>query len=203
MLSSFFSENMEKHSYSPIPQGKAVDEYTAKTPGWVSHLMFSWLSATMRLGYSRPLEENDVPMTAVGQEDTADLTLKLQNALNETPTDSKGRKKLWRCLLRIINPLDYAVYIGTMLGDSICGFIQPVLMNLIFWELKNDPGRLSYWNFVLASGMAFTLFLQPFFKSHCEYAANVIAAKIRSSLRGIMYQKVKYLYPLIKSIEYP
>lgn len=183
---------MEKHPYSPLSQGEAVDEDRTKNePGFLSHLMFSWLSATMSLGYSRPLEENDVPLTAVGQEDTADLTMKLQNALHETATDSKGRKKkLWRCLLRVISLLDYVTFIGTMLGDSICGFVQPVLMSFLLWELKNNPERLTRWSFVLASGIALSLFLQPFFKSHCEYAANVIASKIRSALRGIMYQKV-------------
>lgn len=184
---------MENYSYSPLSHGNRVNEDDTKTPGCFHHLMFSWLSGTMSLGYSRPLEENDVPLTAVGQEDTADLTHKLKNALNETPTDSKGRrKKLWRCLLRVIRPLDYATYVGTMLGDAICAFIQPVLMSLLLWELNNDPEGLTYWSYALAFGMAFTLFLQPFFKSHCEYAANVIAAKIRSALRGIMYQKVRY-----------
>ena len=184
---------MEKYFYSPLTRGNRLNGDDSKTPGCLHHVMFSWLSGTMSLGYSRPLEEDDVPLTAVGQEDTADLTHKLQNALNEAPSDSKGRRqKLWSCLLRVIRPLDYATYIGTMLGDAICGFIQPVLMSLLLWELNDDPQGLSYWSFALASGMAFTLFLQPFFKSHCEYAANVIAAKIRSALRGIIYQKVRY-----------
>ncbi|KAJ7333568.1 hypothetical protein OS493_017106 [Desmophyllum pertusum] len=187
---------MEKHPYSPLSQGKEIDEGTTKKPGFLSHLMFSWLSPTMKLGYSRPLEETDVPLTAVGQEDTADLTLKLQTALNaEPPAEDQGRKKqLWRCLLRVIGPLDYATFICTMLGDSVCRFVQPVLLSLLLWNLSNNPEGVTRWSFVLAAGIAFTLFLQPFFKSHCEYVANVIAAKVRSSLRGIVYQKVPFKF---------
>lgn len=185
---------MEKHSYSPLSQSKESDEDSTKKPGFLSHLTFSWLSPTMKLGYSRPLEENDVPLTAVGQEDTADLTLKLQAALNAQPlTEEKQKKKrLWRCLLRVISPLDYAMFICTMLGDSICRFVQPVLMSLLLWNLTNYLKGVTPWSLVLATGMSFTLFLQPFFKSHCEYVANVIAAKLRSSLRAIVYQKVKF-----------
>lgn len=185
---------MEKHSYSPLSQSKESDEDSTKKPGFLSHLTFSWLSPTMKLGYSRPLEENDVPLTAVGQEDTADLTLKLQAALNAQPlTEEKEKKKrLWRCLLRVFSPLDYAMFICTMLGDSICRFVQPVLMSLLLWNLTNYPEGVTPWSLVLATGISFTLFLQPFFKSHCEYVANVIAAKLRSSLRGIVYQKVKF-----------
>lgn len=186
---------MEKQSYSPLSQGESVDLDETKTTSCFRHLMFSWLSATMSLGFSRPLEENDVPLTAVGQEDSADLTFKLQIALKEPSTDdSRGREKLWRCLLKVINPMDYATFIGTMLGDSICAFIQPVLMSLLLWELKKNPEGPSRWGFVLASAMAFTLLLQPFLKSHCEYVANVIAAKMRSSLRGIIYQKVRRIF---------
>ena len=204
MVTLLSSENMEKHSYSPLSQGKESDEDSVKKPSFLSHLVSSWLSPTMRLGYSRPLEEDDVPLTAVGQEDTADLTLKLQTALNaEPPTEDKERsKKLWRSLLRVISPLDYATFICTMLGDSICRFVQPVLMRLLLWNLSNNPG-VNGWSFGLAIGISSTLFLQPFFKSHCEYVANVIAAKMRSSLRGIVYQKVQLIFKKIsKNIVY-
>lgn len=192
-LTFLSSERMERHSYSPLSQGKENDEDSEKKPGFLSHLAFSWLSPTMKLGYSRPLEENDVPLTAVGQEDTADLTRKLQTALNaQTPTEDKERKRrLWRYLLRVISPLDYAAFLFTMLGDSICRFVQPVLMSLLLRNLSKYPEGVTQWSLVLATGISFTLFLQPFFKSHCEYVANVIAAKVRSSLRGIVYQKVK------------
>ncbi|XP_078359498.1 ATP-binding cassette sub-family C member 4-like [Oculina patagonica] len=82
------------------------------------------------------------------------------------------------------------MFICTMLGDSICRFVQPVLMSLLLWNLTNFRDGVTPWNLVLATGISFTLFLQPFFKSHCEYVANVIAAKLRSSLRGIVYQKI-------------
>ena len=182
---------MTDHPYSPISQGKTVDEDTTNKPGFFPHLMFSWLSATMSLGYSRALEENDVPLTAFGQENTADLTLKLENALIDTSIDGKRRKKkLWRSLLRVISPLNYAVYISTMLGESICRFFQPVLVSLLLWELSNNPKGVTQWGFVLASGLIVTLFLRPFCKNHFEYAAMVIVSKMRSSLRGIIYQKV-------------
>lgn len=191
---------MEKHPYSPLSQGKETEDDTTKPPSCLSHLMFSWLSSTMKLGYSRPLEEDDVPLTAVGQEDTIDLTVKLQTALNAEPgptTAKGGKKKLWRCLLKVIGPLDYAAFIGTMLGDSICRFVQPVLTSLLLWEISNNPEHGRRWSLAFATGIALTLFLQPFFKSHCEYVANVIAAKIRSSLRGILYQKVQFNFKIV------
>ena len=184
---------MRNYLYRELPQCHIDDEGETKPRGYFSHFLFSWISETIRLGYYRPLEETDIPLTAVGQEDTADLTLKLQNALYESSAGTNRRRaKLWRCLLKVISPLDYSVYIGTMLGDSICGFIQPLLMSFLLLELKTRPeDDFTSWRFVLASGMAFTLFLQPFFKSHSEYTAKVIAAKMRSSIRGIVYQKVK------------
>lgn len=188
---------MKKHLYSPLSQSTEVnqEETAASQPGFLSQLMFSWLSATMRLGYSRPLEEDDVPLTAVGQEDTADLVFKLHRTLDETSLDQEGRnRKLWRCLLPLMSSLDYVMYICTMLGESVCRFTQPVMMSLLLWELSNNPDRLTRWSLVLASCLAVTLFLQPFLKAHYDYTANVIAAKLIASLRGIMYQKVKFKF---------
>lgn len=185
---------MKQQPYSPLSEENVLDDgqQKAQQPGFFAHLMFSWLSATMRLGYSHPLEENDVPLTAVGQEDTAELTLKLQtSSLQEPSVGHKRRKrKLWRCLLSLINPVEYITFICTMLGDSVCRFVQPVVMSHLLWELSNNRDSLTRWSLMLASCLAVTLFLQPFLTTHCDYTANVIAAKLIASLRGIMYQKV-------------
>jgi hypothetical protein len=179
-------------------QGKLKKELSLEEKASLaSKLFFSWLSPMIKIGYTRPLELDDIPILHTGNK-AEDATNLLERAWNTSLSDaslapsSDDDESLPKTisLARVIGKVCWYPYLKIVpvtLLAVICQFVAPLLLRSLIGFIGSDrPDSEGYFYIGL-------IFVFNLFSVLCEvYATNQmshLAFKIKSGLIGMIYRK--------------
>eukprot|EP00943_MAST-04B_sp_MAST-4B-sp1_P003980 g3980.t1 len=176
-------------------QGKLKKELSLEEKTSLSSkLFFSWLSPMIRIGYTRPLELEDIPMLHTGNK-AENATNLLERAWNKALSDASNSdddvslpKTI--SLARVISQVCWYPYLKIVpitLLAVICQFVAPLLLQSLIRFIGSDrPDSEGYFYIGL-------IFVFNVFSVVCEVYANNqmshLAFKIKSGLIGMIYRK--------------
>ena len=173
--------------------------FQRSSPGFFSHLIFQWITPTLRLGKQRALENEDLS-PVIWQATTKELTENLQNLWNNDLEN--GRKtgknpRLWKTVLRSLSIKRVLFLITSKLLESGCQLLQAIFLSFLLSsaiEKDTDPGaKTMLMVYLYAFGLCLFSVFQVFFSSHLNYLGYLTGTHVRGAVCGLLYKKVNML----------
>ncbi len=185
---------MSSKSYEKLASDEHDDDdkncHPATTANFLSILTFWWINGLFKTGSQRPLKQSDF-LPLHHKDRTRDLTEQLWKTWNnhvEECNKTEGRQpKLWKCVIKTIPWQEHIVPSCSLMLDSICRVLQPLLLGIIINLLTSKENRsLAY---TCATLLVLCCFPQLY--THLvAYKYDMISMRLSSALKGIIYLKV-------------
>lgn len=170
--------------------------------GTMSIVFLWWLQDVLRLGYKRPLTDNDVlPLL---EDFKAEMLIEKAEKywLDELKKSQlKNRKpRLWRALIRLIPwRSGLAMLILRMLWSLSFVFL-PLCLWLLLKTLNNKPNMDMKLAFIYLALLGFTSVLKALSTQHYDYLTELWGLKLKVAVIGLVYKKVRIPMSTIQKI---
>ena len=163
---------------------------------FISRVTLWWIFETLRTGYARPLEHED--LSHVRDDDRANRQTK---RLYEKWEDEKKRAKLakrrplfWWALLRFLSWKDYyPILVTGILRISGQNIATCCIIKMIYvLSDKMDAETFRREAAVVAYGLVFGLLVREIAMHHFHLSCSLPAIRVRAATLGLIYKKVSF-----------
>uniref|UniRef100_A0A6N2MXC4 ABC-type xenobiotic transporter n=1 Tax=Salix viminalis TaxID=40686 RepID=A0A6N2MXC4_SALVM len=178
------TESVDDAEYEELPGGEYM--CPERHANIISTIVFGWMSPLMKLGYRRPITENDV-----WKLDTWDRTETLNDRFQKCWAEESRKPKPW--LLRALNSsLGGRFWWGGFwkIGNDASQFVGPLILNQLLKSMQEgDPAWIGYvYAFSIFAGVVFGVlceaqYFQNVMRVGFRLRATLVAAVFRKSLR--------------------
>lgn len=178
---------MTKNRYKTIPTGDDKEKSS-----FISLLLFRWMNTVFKTGGERALEQNDfLPLSK--ENSTCLLTEQLQESWNKETTKCKrsGKKpKLWKSVLKLVSVREAMILSVTIVFLTVSRLFQPLFIGYLTSALMAAESQQNHLLYGCAIAMGFNTFIGSLGVHHFDYTCEVMAIRISSALKGLVYHKV-------------
>ena len=179
---------MAKNGYK-----KVTNDADTEKVGFLSLLFFQWMNSVFKVGSERALEEND--FLPLAKENTScSVTKQLQAKWNDEKTKCKRngkRPKLWKSIMKMLSVKEVVFLISTGGLLSLCRVLQPLLLGYLLLSLTStEEAHRNPFLYGLALTMGINSFIGIQSMHHLAYTCDLLAVRISSALKGLVYHKV-------------
>ena len=183
----YISRIMARKRYKMI----STDDDKAK-PGFICLLFFRWMNTVFKTGSERALEQDDF-LHLSKQNSTRLLTEQLQASWNKEKTKGKanGKKpKLWKSIVKLVSAKDAMLMSVTIVLRTISRLLHPLFLGYLTATLMAAESQQNYLLYGCALAMCLNAFIGSIGVHHFDYRCEVMAIRISSALKGLIYLKV-------------
>ncbi|RPA94274.1 hypothetical protein L873DRAFT_1442024 [Choiromyces venosus 120613-1] len=190
----------KKRQFNPLRWGPTppipAHQPASKEPdaGFFSQVTFAWMGSLMRVGYSRPLETNDIPLVAPNRGSQV-LTDKLQASFDKRRNRGDQHPLLWS-----LNEVFFREFwlggLCRLSADCLLIFAPFVLKYLIRFSVeayiaskRGTPGPPVGRGIGLAFGLALMQIFGSLFVNQFMYRGMIVGGQARAGLIGMIFSK--------------
>ena len=180
---------MERNGYKKI-----INDTNTEKLSIVSLLLFRWMNNIFKTGNEQTLDENDfLPLSE--KNTTCFVTEQLQIKWDEEITDCKGKGKkprLWKCVMKMLSVKDVIFLFFNWFIYAFCCILEPLLLGYFMAYLLSAESQRVYRLYGCALAMVITVLMRSLFGHQTAYRCELLAIRISSALKGLIYIKVSY-----------
>ena len=180
----------------------ARDEYKAisteddeEKSSFASLLLFSWMSLIFKIGSEQALEQHDfLPLSKANS--TCLLTEQLQTSWSQERNNCKtnGKKpSLWKSVVKMVSIKDVFIIAFTTALFTVSRLLQPLFLGYLVSTLMAAESQQRYLLYVCALAMCVNAFVGSIGVHQFDYKCELLAIRISSALKGLVYFKVSRL----------
>ena len=161
-------------------------------PSFVCLLFFRWMNTVFKTGSERALEQDDF-LHLSKQNSTCLLTEQLQASWNKERTKCKANEKkpkLWKSIVKLVSAKDAMLMSVTIVLCTISRLLQPLFLGYLTATLMAAESQRNYLLYGCALAMCLNAFIGSLGQHHFDYRCEVMAIRISSALKGLIYSKV-------------
>lgn len=178
---------MAKNGYKIISS-----EDDEQKSSFASLLLFGWMNVVFQTGGARALEQRD--FLPLKKENSACLlTEQLQTSWSKERTNGKtnGKKpSLWKSVVKMVSIKDVFIIVFTTVLYSVSRLLQPLFLGYLISTLMAAESQQRYLLYVCALAMFVNAFIGSLGVHQFDYRCEVLAIRISSALKGLVYFKV-------------
>ena len=178
---------MAKKGYRTIPTEDDEEKFS-----FASLLLFRWMNVVFKTGGERALEQHDfLPLSQANS--TCLLTEQLQTNWRQERTNCKtnGKKpSLWKSVVKMVSVKDIFILVFTTFLFTVSRLLQPLLLGYLVSTLMTVESQQRYPLYVCSMAMCLNAFLGSLAVHQFDYRCEVLAIRISSALKGLVYLKV-------------
>ena len=178
---------MARNGYKKIPSDDDV-----KKVSFVSVLFFQWMNSIFKTGNKQALEKSDfLPLSK--ENTTCSVTEQLQTNWKKEKAKCKGnakKPKLWKSVANMLSAQDAMIIIFLCALYSLARLIQPLFLGYLVTALMSAEAQKSYLLYGCAFAMCINTWIGNLCLQHLCYKCEVLAIRISSALKGLIYFKV-------------
>ena len=167
--------------YGAYPESSKSPEENAS---FFSTLIFDWLTPLLRVGYTRPLQAQDMPNLS-RVDSISSLTDDLEQSWLRQTRD--GKKSFFRALASSYGTKFLLTGILKLIQDLML-FVGPYLLKLLL-EFMEDPSAPFWHGLLYAFLMGLAAVFQSIFLHAYFFRVFRIGQQIRASVSGMVYRK--------------
>ena len=160
--------------------------------GFASLLFFRWMNVIFKTGSERTLELHDfLPLSKANS--TCLLTEQLQTSWSRERNNSKtnGRKpSLWKSVVKMVSIKDVFIIVIAAVLFTVSRLLQPLFLGYLVSTLMAAESQQRYLLYVCALAMCVNAFVGSLGVHQFDYRCEVLAIRISSALKGLVYSKV-------------
>lgn len=160
--------------------------------GLFSYLFFTWLNGLLKLGYQRPLTDDDL-LELSDDNKAQDLVAKLHVLWMEemNSAEKRGRKpRLWKAMWKLLFR-DVIIFTTVKLMDDAVQFT--LVVSVWFYLTLLEEG--SHMDHKYASGLVACIgilsLIRVLFVHHYAYLSLSAGVRLKSAVIGLIYKKVR------------
>ncbi|CAH3144489.1 unnamed protein product [Pocillopora meandrina] len=184
---------MTRHGYNKISQD---DEKAPQKVGFVSYVLYQWMSSVFKTGKQRALEQSDfLPLSKENR--TSFVTENLQEnwreeerKCHETP---RGRPKLWKSVTRTISFREVMILICMGIFRSFFRIPSPLLLGYLISSLMSTEPQQKMFLYGCALALSISSLVQKVSSQTLMYRCELMGITLRSALNGLIYHKTLLL----------
>ena len=180
---------MERNGYKKI-----INDTNTEKLSIVSLLLFRWMNNIFKTGNEQTLDENDfLPLSE--KNTTCFVTEQLQIKWDEEITDCKGKGKkprLWKCVMKMLSVKDVIFLFFNWFIYAFCYILEPLILGYFMASLLSAESQRVYRLYGCALAMVINVLMRSLFGHQAAYRCELLAIRISSALKGIIYIKVSY-----------
>ena len=180
---------MAKNGYKKIANSADTEAVS-----FVSLLLFGWMEIVFKTGNQRTLEETD--FLPLAKENTSCFaTERLQTKWNDEISKCKGngkKPKLWKSLIMMLSVKEVMVLISLAVLYTLCRILEPFLLGYFMVFLLSAESHHNYLLYGCALAMFINGLIRSFGVHQFGYKCEVVAVRITSALKGLVYLKVSH-----------
>ena len=181
---------MTRHGYDKISQD---DEKAPQKVGFVSYVLFQWMSSVFKTGKHRALEQSDfLPLSKENR--TSFVTENLQEnwreeerKCHETP---RGRPKLWKSVTLTISFREVMILICMGIFRSFFRIPSPLLLGYLISSLMSTEPQQKMFLYGCALALSISSLMQKVSSQTLMYRCELMGITLSSALNGLVYHKV-------------
>lgn len=159
---------------------------------FASLLLFTWMNVIFKIGGERALEQHDfLPLSKANS--TCLLTEQLETSWSQERTNcnTNGKKpSLWKSVLKMVSIKDVFIIVLTTVLFTVSRLLQPLFLGYLVSTLMAAESQQRYLLYVCALAMCVNAFVGSLGVHQFDYRCEVLAIKISSALKGLVYFKV-------------
>lgn len=158
-----------------------------KDAGFLSRATFSWLGPLLRLGYSKPLQKDDVPSNI--EEDSSEQNHKRFKEIWEKQIKKIPSKKpsifnlLMKCYWKDVVKTGFFAFCRATAMSSLPLFIR-FFINFAAGKIEH-----TYEGYVFVAALFLVKIIESFSQRHWYFEARRLGMRMRSALMGAIYEK--------------
>lgn len=181
--------NLEQHGLSqPFLTQKSTKNATPAEVGLISRLTFSWLNPLLRVGYSKPLQLDDIP--PLGLEDSSLFAYQKFIQVWNLQVSDKGKSSdsvswaLAKCYLADILITGFYAFLKT-LANSVSPILLYAFVRYSYLEERNIKLGL-----VLVALLVMTKLAESLSQRHWFFESRRLGMRMRSALMAAIFEKM-------------
>ncbi|KAF8011615.1 hypothetical protein BT93_J2025 [Corymbia citriodora subsp. variegata] len=181
--------NLDEKLYEPLLGAKPDESHSQlRYASCLSKLTFSWINPLLRLGYSKPLEFEDIP--SLVPEDEADLAYqKFALGWDSVVSDQKGSQSY--LVIKTIAKVYFRenIFIGLCaLSRAISVVVSPLLLYWFVNYSNEEQGNMSE-GFTIIGCLMLAKLVESFSQRHYFFDSRRSGMRMRSALMVAVYKK--------------
>ena len=159
---------------------------------FASLLLFTWMTGIFKTGAERALEQHDfLPLSESNS--TCLLTEQLKTNWNQERTNCNTNGKnpsLWKSVVKLVSIKDVFVIVFTAGLFTVSRLLQPLFLGYLVSTLMAAESKQRYLLYACALAMCIIAFVGSLGVHQYDYRCEVLAIRISSALKGLVYFKV-------------
>ena len=178
---------MARNGYKKISSDDDVEKVS-----FVSVLFFQWMNSIFEIGNKRALEESDfLPLSK--ENTTCSVTEQLLTNWKKEKAkckENEKKPKLWKSVANMLSAQEAMTIIFSSALYSLSRLIQPLFLGYLVSALMSAEPQKTYLLYGCAFAMCITTLIGNLGMQHLCYKCEVLAIRISSALKGLIYLKV-------------